>query len=442
MIFFCEVWRKMRNFARNITKTGMMKANSILLSAAFAALALSANGESFKFDMTKSQPAYSDATGYGYEVGGVPEKNSTKPFYFSVKVPDGNYRVTVKLGSAKRAANTTVRAEDRRLFVEPVNTKKKEFKTYTFTVSKRSPQITPEINGSKIVKIKPGEKAPDCRDWDDRLTLEFNGTAPAVQSIEIVSDTTATTLFLCGNSTVTDQRHEPYASWGQMVTRWFTPEVSVCNVAESGLTASSFLAQNRLDKILSMMKPGDYVIVEFGHNDEKEKNPGAGPWFNYTFALKKYIDQVRAKGGNIIFCTPTARRRFENGKNKNTHGDYPAAMKLVAEKCNVPLIDLNEKVTTLYETLGESDSKKTLVHYAMGTFPGQKKELADNTHFSTYGAYEVAKIVVQGLKDNNISGLTKSLKDFTSFSPSSPDDYNSFVWPWSLMVDTEKPDGN
>jgi len=412
-----------------------------IVAAVIAALAVTANAETFKFDLTKSQPTYSDATGYGYDIIQAPAKGELKPFYFSVKVPDGNYKVTVKIGSPKKAANTTVRAEDRRLFVEPTDTKKKEYKTYSFVVSKRSPEISPKTNGNDKVRLKPGEKAKDCLDWDDKLTLEFNGTAPAVQSIEIASDTTATTLFLCGNSTVTDQRHEPFASWGQMIPRWFDTNVSVCNVAESGLTASSFLAQNRLDKIISMMRPGDYVICEFGHNDEKEKGAGSGPWFNYTFALKKYIDQVRAKGGTIIFCTPTARRRFENGKNKQTHGEYPAAMKFVGEKCDVPVIDLTEQTTILYETMGESDSKKLLVHYPNGTFPNQNKTLADNTHFNPFGAYEVAKLVVMGLKQHNIP-LVKSLKDWKDFSPSAPDDYKQFVWPLSFAVDITKPDGN
>jgi len=413
-----------------------MKKIIALSIAAMMSAGLSA--QSFDFDMTKEQPEYSDEAGYGYDLIAAPKKKEVKPYFFSVKVPDGNYKVTVTIGSKSRKANTTVRAESRRLYVEPTDTKKKEFKTYSFVVSKRSPRIDDKTS----VKLKPREKDKDNFSWDDKLTIEINGSAPAVKNIKIERDDNARTIFLCGNSTVTDQNSEPYASWGQMITRWFGDNVAICNVAESGLTATSFLYQNRLDKILSMMKEGDYVFCEFGHNDEKEKAPGSGPWFNYTYALKKYIDLVREKGGNIVFCTPTQRRRFENGKIVSSHGEYPAAMKLTAEKCNVPLIDLTQMTTTFYEALGEENSKKSLVHYAMGTFPNQKKELADNTHFNTWGAYEVAKMVVMGMKKLQLPVVKELKSDWTDYDPAHPDDFNKFVWPLSAKLDVTKPDGN
>lgn len=170
------------------------------------------------------------------------------------------------------------------------------------------------------VRIKPREKG--TLDWDDKLTLDFYGAAPAVRQVKIERDTTATTIFLCGNSTVVDQAHEPYASWGQMIPRWFGSEVAISNHAESGLTAGSFLASNRLEKVLAMMKKGDYVICEFGHNDQKEKTPGSGAWYNFSYNLKQYIDKVRAKGGNIIFVTPTQRRFFD----KATRSKYRKRM--------------------------------------------------------------------------------------------------------------------
>ena len=389
------------------------------------------------FDLTKSQPVYADSIGYGYDITDAPTKKSIAPFYFSVRVPDGNYRVTVTLGSKSRAAETCVRAESRRLFVENCVTKKGEFKTVSFIVSKR----TPEINEKQKVRIKPGEVG--SMTWDDKLTLEFNGASPAVKSIEITPDTTATTVFLCGNSTVVDQGKEPWASWGQMIPRWFDDKVCVANFGESGLTATSFLAQNRLEKILSMMKEGDYVICEFGHNDEKEKGPGTGAWYHYSVALKKFVDQVRAKKGSIIFCTPTQRRFFEkDGKTlRNTHGDFPAAMKAVAERENVPVIDLNALTKVLFETMGEEECKHCLVHYPMGTFPWQTKEFADNTHFNPFGAYQVAKIVATGLK-NIKSPLAEHLVDFTDYDPSRPDNWEKFSWPLSVLFDGKKPDGN
>ena len=228
-----------------------------------------------------------------------------------------------------------------------------------------------------------------------------------------------------------------------MFPRWFDSTVCVANFGESGLTASSFMAQNRLDKVLSMMKKGDYVFCEFGHNDEKEKGPGTGAWYHYTVALKKFVDRVREKGGNIIFCTPTQRRFFESdGTLRNTHGDFPAAMRAVAQREQVPLIDLNASTKTLFETMGSEGSKHLLVHYPMGSFPWQQKAFADNTHFNPFGAYEVAKLVVMGLKNLSSPLVAHLLPSWQDFSPSSPDDWQSFYWPQSPLYDGKKPDGN
>jgi lysophospholipase L1-like esterase len=365
-------------------------------------------------------------------------KVSQSPFSISFAVPDGNYRVTVTLGSKKKASQTVVRAESRRHYNDLVTTKKGKYQTVTFVVNKHNPVI----EGDARVKLKPREF--DYKNWDDSLTISFCGPAPAVQRIRIESDTVATTVYLCGNSTVVDQEDEPWASWGQMITRWFDTDVVIANFAESGLSCTSFLAQLRLAKILSQLKKGDYVIVEFGHNDEKEKKAGDGAWYSYSRNLKIFVDRVRAAGGYIIFCTPTARRFFNDDHKtiQNTHGDYPEAMKAVAQREQVPLIDLTRMSTIFYETLGEEESKKSLVHYPANTFPGQDKPLADNTHFNPYGAWEIAKMVVMGLKKVN-SPLVKHLRvDWQDFDPLQPDNPDAFVWYMSKDSSLVKPDGN
>ena len=366
-------------------------------------------------------------------------RTSDRPFAFSVAVPDGNYRVTLTLGNKRRAGQTVVRAESRRHFVDLVTTKKGQYETVSFVVNKHSPVIRSQEN---LVKLKPREVG--YKNWDDSLTLSFCGPAPAVQRIRIEPDTTATTAFLCGNSTVVDQEDEPWASWGQMMTRWFGPKVAIANYAESGLSCTSFLAQLRLDKILSQLKRGDYVIVEFGHNDEKEKKAGDGAWYSYSRNLKIFVDRVREAGGEIIFCTPTARRFFNDDHKtiRNTHGDYPEAMKAVARREQVPVIDLTAMSTAFYEALGEEGSKKSLVHYPANTFPGQDKPLADNTHFNPFGAWEIAKMVVMGLKQMN-SPLVNALRnDWQDFDPARPDDPDTFVWYMSTGSSLTKPDGN
>ena len=418
----------------------MMGTKHILFTSLLAlASTVGVHAQSFDIDMTKAQPAYSAEAGEGYDILAAPKVKSNAPFFYSVKVPDGNYKVTVTLGSKKKAGKTVVRAENRRLMLDEVTTKKGEFKTYSFIVNKRSPYISEKMN----VKLKPREK--EYFTWDEKLTLEFTGAAPVVKEIKVEPDTQATTLFLCGNSTVVDQFTEPYASWGQMITRWFGPEVAISNHAESGLTAGSFLASNRLDKVLAMMKKGDYVICEFGHNDQKEKAPGSGAWYNFSYNLKRFIDEVRKKGGNIIFVTPTQRRAFDNAthtKIQETHGDYPDAMRTVAKREGVPVIELHDMTRTFFETLGYENSTKALVHYPANTFPGQTQALADNTHFNPYGAYEVAKMVVMGMKQLQLPLLKYLRTDWKDYDPAKPDDYTKFVWYPSVKQDTTKPDGN
>ena len=363
-------------------------------------------------------------------------KVSTEPFTFSAQVPDGNYRVTVTLGNKKKAGETVVRAESRRHFFDVITTKKGKFETVSFVVNKHNPVIDEKTK----VKLKPREWS--YKNWDDSLNISFCGPMPAVQSIKIEPAADVTTVFLCGNSTVVDQEDEPWASWGQMITRWFDDKVAIANYAESGLSATTFLAQGRLDKILTQLKQGDYVIVEFGHNDEKEKKPGDGAWYSYSRNLKIFADRVKAAGGNIIFCTPTARRAFKNGRNSNTHGDYPEAMKTVAKRENVPYIELTQMSTSLYEALGEEKSKCALVHYPLGTFPGQEKALADNTHFNPFGAWQIAKMIVMGLKQLN-SPLVEHLRsDWQDYDPAQPDDPDAFVWHMSAGSNLTKPDGN
>ena len=382
-------------------------------------------------------PRYSEETGYGYDLVEPPTKDSKSPFFFSVRVPDGNYKVTVCLGSRKQAGITTVRAESRRLFIESVPTKKKEFIERTFIVNKRNTHI----DGNEYVRIKPREKRK--LNWDDKLTLEFNGSVPVCESITIEpADTTVTTVFLCGNSTVVDQDNEPWASWGQMIPYFFDTNVCIANYAESGESANTFIAAGRLKKALSQMKKGDYLFMEFGHNDQKQKGPGKGAYYSFMTSLKTFIDEARLRGAHPVLVTPTQRRSFgPDGHIRDTHEDYPEAMRWLAEKENVPLIDLNEMTRTLYEAMGVEPSKRAFVHYPAGSYPGQTQDFADNTHFNPYGAYEIARCIVEGLK-TQVPDLARHLKPFPTFDPAHPDNPDNFHWDDSPFTEIEKPDGN
>lgn len=393
----------------------------------------------YSFDLNDNIPEYNEYDGYGYDFNTSRSDHGQDPYYFSVRVPDGNYLVTVSLGSKKRKSETTVRAESRRVMLDNIELEKGERKKFSFIVNKKSPAISLKDS----VKINPREIGTPT--WDDRLTLEITGKSPAVECISIrpvEESDSVTTIFLCGDSTVVDQVYEPWTSWGQIIPAYFNKKISIANNAESGESASSFLASGRLDKVLSMAKPGDWIIVEFGHNDQKEKGAGKGAFYNFSTNLKIFVDKARDAGLNPLFVTPTARRFFNaDGTVKDTHLDYPDAMREVAKREKVPVIDLNEMTKTLYMALGEDGSKKAFVHYPADTYPGQNSALADNTHFNAYGATQVAKCVVEGISQC-VPELAKYLKGIIQYSPEHPDTPESFYWREGISSLVEKPYGN
>lgn len=374
--------------------------------------------------------------GYGYDLMPAPDEEGNAPYFVSVQVPDGNYRITVTLGDRKKAGNTTVRAESRRLFLENIETKKGEFKTFSFVVNKRNTHISP----NEEVRIKARERSK--LNWDDKLTLEFNGPQPSCASIQIERDDRVPTIFLAGNSTVVDQDEEPWASWGQMIPRFFNDKVAFANYAESGESANTFIAAGRLKKALTQMKAGDYLFMEFGHNDQKQKGPGKGAYYSFATSLKTFIDEARAKGAIPVLVTPTRRRAFRDGKMTNTHADYPDAMHWLAEREGIALIDLQEMTRILFEAMGEEESKKAFVHYPAGTFPRQGKAFADNTHFNPYGAYQIAKCIIEGMKKANLPVVKELRNDYTTYDPAKPDNTELFHWDDSPFVELQKPDGN
>jgi lysophospholipase L1-like esterase len=206
--------------------------------------------------------------------------------------------------------------------------------------------------------------------WDNKLTLEFSDKRPCVAGIEVFRLDSIPVIFLAGNSTVTDQEEEPWASWGQMFPRFLKPGVVVANFAESGESLRSFKGARRLEKILSMMKPGDYLFIEFAHNDQKKGGSYVEPFTTYTDEVNYFIEKTREKGGKPVLVTSMHRRSFDDqGKIVNTLEEYPDAMRKIAADQSLPLIDLNEMSKTLYETLVPVYSKRAFLHYPMGSFP-------------------------------------------------------------------------
>ena len=384
-----------------------------------------------------STDRYDQAKGYGYDLCPSPDGKSKAPFFFSIAVPDGNYHVTAIVGSKRNAGETTLRGESRRLFYENVKTRKGELLPCSFTINKRDIHISDKED----VRIKPRERSK--LNWDDKLTLEFNGDAPQLTELIIERVESVPTIFLCGNSTVVDQDNEPWASWGQMVPRFFTDSICFANYAESGESANTFIGAGRLKKALTQMKPGDYIFMEFGHNDQKQKGPGKGAFYSFMTSLKTFVDEARARGAQPVLVTPTQRRRFdENGKIENTHLDFPDAVRWLAEKENIPLIDLHAMTRVLYEAMGVEESKHAFVHYPANTYPGQDRPLADNTHFNPYGAYQIAKCVIEGMKKAGLPVVKFLRADYQGYNPSQPDNRDSFKWNDIPFTEVEKPDGN
>lgn len=363
--------------------------------------------------------------------------SSKKAFYFAVDLPEGHYQITLTLGGTLEGSSTTVKAESRRLMLENVKTDKGKTIQKTIIVDVR----TPRINATEQIRLK--EREFKYLNWDNKLTLEFTGEFPCVSAIEIKKADDLPTIFLAGNSTVVDQENEPWASWGQMIPRFLKPEIVVANFAESGESLRSFKGEKRLQKLLSLMKSGDYLFVEFAHNDQKPGGSHVEAFTTYKDELKFFIAEARKKGGKPVLVTSMHRRRFdESGQIVNTLENYPEAMRQTASEENVPLIDLNAMSKQFYEAMGPENSKKAFVHYPANTYPGQVKALADDTHFNPYGAYELAKCIVQSIRQNN-PDLAKYLIDgLPAFDPKHPDPVNEFHWYESPSVNLVKPDGN
>jgi lysophospholipase L1-like esterase len=377
---------------------------------------------------------YSKERGFGFEAGADLKASganaargsisSDKPFFFSVAVPEGNYKVTATLGEAQAATDNTVNAELRRLMLERVQTAPGKFETRSFIVNVR----TPAIVGGGEVRLGAREKTSEIRAWDDRLSLEFNGAHPGVAALEIAK-VDVPTVYLLGDSTVCDQPREPFNSWGQMLTRFLKPDVAVCNGAESGDSIAPALGARRFDKFWSQMKSGDYLFIQFGHNDMKSTATNA--LGTYANNMRRAVDETRKHGGIPVLVTSVSRRTFDDqGKITDSFKGFTQAVREVAKEKNAPLVDLQNMAAAFYEALGVEKS-----HQAFAT-------PTEGTHHNDYGSYEVAKCVLMGIKQNKLDLAKHIVDDFKDFDPSHPDAVEDFKVPKSPQVTNLTPLGN
>ena len=380
------------------------------------------------------------ATSPGWDLAAGPESvqagscSSAKPFFFSIAEPDGNYEVTLVLGGAE-ASTMTVKAESRRLMLYAEKILAKGSHTFVFNVNVR----TDKISTGGAVRLKPREIG--ALDWDDKLTLEFNGDHPSVRSISI-RPVNVPTVYLAGDSTVVDQDKEPWAAWGQMLPVFFGTGVAISNQAESGETIKSFVGEKRLEKVMSTITAGDSLLIQFGHNDQKSGAGYVPAETMFKDYLHSYIQQAQAKGATVILVTPMNRRNFNaDGKIEQTLGDYPQAFREVAAEQKLGLLDLNAMSKTLFETMGPDGTLHAFVHYPANTFPEQAEELKDDTHFNAYGAYELARCIVEAMRTQRLP-LAKQLRSgIPDFNPAKPDALANFAVPASPFVSTATPYG-
>jgi lysophospholipase L1-like esterase len=326
-----------------------MRRCSGFLVVLFGVVATSASAQeptSWRFDFRPDAPklegssvvapgdAYTDERGYGLE--SAAEGGDAK---FSVRVPEGNYRVTATLMGGDTDAT------------------------------------------------------------DEKLTLAISGGA-GLAELQIDRDDNSPTLFLIGDSTVSDQAIPPWNSWGQMLPRFFGPTIAVANHAESGESIRSALGERRFEKLYGQLERGDWVAVQFGHNDMK--STAADALAIYTADLETIVAEVRKRGATAVLITSMERK---NGVERDTLAGYPDAVRAVAAKLDAPLVDLHALSRRLYRGLGDQ----------------LDAAFQDGTHHNDFGSYELARCVVEGLR-TAAPELAKHLAaDAGQFDPDHPD---------------------
>jgi lysophospholipase L1-like esterase len=209
---------------------------------------------------------------------------------------------------------------------------------------------------------------------------------------------------MVGDSTMADKPlipAYPERGWGQMLPMYFKPEVRVANHARNGRSSKSFIAEGRWQAVLDQMQPGDYVIIQFGHNDQKTTDPqrGTAPFGDFKQNLKRYVQETRAKQGLPILATPVARRKFgPDGQIRDTHGDYCEAVRQAAAEEKVPLLDLEKRSRELVAKMGPEQSKRLYDWVEPGEFEKAPEGLKDDTHFNAFGASRMCDLAAGELR--------------------------------------------
>lgn len=238
------------------------------------------------------------------------------------------------------------------------------------------------------------------------------------------------TVFVAGDSTAATWPASviPKAGWGQAISAFLRPRrMVVNNLALSGASSKSFIEAGLLDTIVSEILAEDYLLISFGHNDEKTDERHTDPYTTYQEYLTQYIDVARDHGAHPVLVTPVERRRFDaDGHAYESHGEYPEAMRQLGQTTGVPVVDLTAMSLALWESLGVEGTKDCFLWLDAGENENFPNGSSDNTHFQAHGAIEVARLVVADMVQQRVVAKDNVMR----LRDSVPDDV--LTWPETI----------
>jgi lysophospholipase L1-like esterase len=311
------------------------------------------------------------------------------PLQFDVRVPhNGTYHVKLTFFNPEKSSTLTVLSESRRFMLTDQHLPAGEVLTCEFTAN----VCDFHMNGDDYTK-------------KDRLNIAILGTSPQINALEI-TEVDVPTIYMAGDSTVTDQKAEypyhpssTYCGWGQMLGQFLHQGIAVSNHAQSGSTTQDFKECN-WNVVKERLKPGDFLFVEFGHNDQKIEALDA--FGGYAENLRFFVREARALGAVPVLCTSINRILFqEDGTLMNLLGDYGEAVRQVGRELDVPVIDLLQRTTEFFETVGPVDS--------WNYFWGDGKN-RDYTHTNDIGGNVIARFAAQEIIKNKIHPVCDLIK--------------------------------
>lgn len=212
-------------------------------------------------------------------------------------------------------------------------------------------------------------------------------------------------IYTIGDSTMqfNNYNNYPQIGWAQVLNLFTHEDVTICDYGKNGRSTKSFIDEGRFDVVLSKLKKGDFVICQFGHNDEKSQDPlrYTTPFDTYTANLEYMFNEVKKRECGFVLATSITRHKFENGKCINSHGDYPKAMLEFARKNNITCIDLNTLTINLYTTLGEEATKRFHMMFGPNIYPNYPEGKNDGSHLRFEGAFMVAELFAREINKTN-----------------------------------------